>query len=228
MTRIAPRPWAEQDQQAVAATAPFAAGGGARPWRGRGAAPRGPVPPGLKLRWGAMAEVSVRPAGGEDVPEIARIQLDTWRQAYSRWLPAPVLDQITPADAERTWRQAVAEPPTPRHHVLVAREQSWRVGFAAFGPSVEDGGGDVGVVEALLVEPRWGRRGHGSRLLAATVDIMRRDGLRTAQVWVPEQDAASLAFFISAGWERDGYARSLESEGAPVTEVRLHVSLEEE
>jgi len=135
----------------------------------------------------------VHPAAGEDVPDIARIQLDTWRQAYSGWLPAPVLDQITPADAERTWRQAVSAPPTPRHHVLVAREQAWRVGFAAFGPAPEDGSGPVGVVDALLVEPRWGRRGHGSRLLAATVEVMRRDGLRTAQVWVPEPDAASLA-----------------------------------
>src|SRR6266540_617926 len=172
--------------------------------------------------------VSVRAAGLADVPEIARIQLDTWRQAYSGWLPAPVLDQIAPADAELTWRQAVTEPPTRRHHVLIAQEQEWPVGFVAFGPSPDDEGGPVGMIDAMLVEPRWGRRGHGSRLLAATVDHMRADGMRTALVWVPEPDAASLAFYTSAGWERDGYARSLEADGASVTEVRLHVSLEED
>jgi GNAT superfamily N-acetyltransferase len=169
----------------------------------------------------------VRPADGRDVPEIARIQLDTWRQAYAGWLPASVLDQVIPADAERSWRQAVAAPPTTRHHVLVAREQTWPVGFAAFGPDADDPDGRTGAIDALLVEPRWGRRGHGSRLLAAAVDMMRADGLRTAHVWLPEPDAASLAFFTSAGWERDGYARSLETDGASVTEVRLHVSLEE-
>jgi L-amino acid N-acyltransferase YncA len=171
--------------------------------------------------------VSVRPAGTDDVPDIARIQLDTWRQAYAGWLPAAVLDQVTPAEAERTWRQAVTAPPSARHHVLVAWEQDWRVGFVAFGPAAEDPGGPVGAVEVLLVEPRWGRRGHGSRLLAAAVDLMRADALRTAQVWVPEPDVASLAFYTSAGWERDGYARSLDSDGASVTEVRLHVSVEE-
>ena len=31
-------------------------------------------------------------------------------------------------------------------------------------------------VTDLLVEPRWGRRGHGSRLLAASVDLWREDG----------------------------------------------------
>jgi GNAT superfamily N-acetyltransferase len=172
----------------------------------------------------------VRPADPDDVPDIARIQLDTWRQAYAGWLPASVLDQVTPADAERTWRQAVTAPPSPRHRVLVALEQSWQVGFVAFGPAAEDegsAGGAVGAVEVLLVEPRWGRRGHGSRLLAAAVDLMRADALRTAQVWVPEPDAASLAFYTSAGWERDGYARSLDTDGVSVTEVRLHVSMEE-
>lgn len=173
------------------------------------------------------AAVSVRPAGTADVPDIARIQLDTWRQAYAAWLPAAVLDQVAPAEAERTWRQALTAAPTARHHVLVAQEQRWLVGFVAFGPAPEDVGGPVGVIDTLLVEPRWGRRGHGSRLLAAAVDLMRADALRAAQTWVPEPDAASLAFYTSAGWERDGYARSLETDGASVTEVRLHVSLEE-
>lgn len=171
-----------------------------------------------------MADVSVRPAGLADAPEIARIQRDTWQQAYATWLPPLVLEQVTAEVAEQTWAAAVSAPPSGRHHVLVAVEQGWRVGFAAFGPGEETG---TGQVEALLVEPRWGRRGHGSRLLAATVDLMRADGVRTATVWVPDQDAASLAFFASAGWERDGYARTLESDGGSMTEIRLHVSLEE-
>jgi GNAT superfamily N-acetyltransferase len=174
-----------------------------------------------------VADVSVRPAGTDDVPEIARIQLDTWRVGYAGWLPAAVLAGIAPADAEATWRAAVTEPPTRRHRVLVAMEQEWRVGFAAFGPAPDEDQTTAGMIDALLVEPRWGRRGHGSRLLAATVDMMRGDGLRTALVWLPELDAASLAFYASAGWERDGYARSMEADGTSVTEVRLHVSLEE-
>jgi L-amino acid N-acyltransferase YncA len=171
-----------------------------------------------------VADVSVRPAALADVPEIARIQRETWQQAYSAWLPPLVLEQVTAEVAEQTWGAAVGAPPSRQHHVLVALEREWRVGFTAFGPGEEPGAGQV---EALLVEPRWGRRGHGSRLLAATVDLMRADGVRTATVWVPDQDVASLAFFTSAGWDRDGYARTLESDGARVTEIRLHVSLEE-
>jgi GNAT superfamily N-acetyltransferase len=190
-----------------------------------------------------VADVSVRPARVEDVAEIAKIQLAAWRTGYARWLPEAVLDAVTVEAAERLWQAAVVAPPTPGHRVLVACEQDWRVGFAAFGPADEEdvaGAADparaddpvghadpatTGLLRTLLVEPRWGRRGHGSRLLAAAVDLMRADGVEVALTWLPEQDTASQAFFRSAGWAPDGYARSLQTDGLTVTELRLHVEL---
>ena len=171
-----------------------------------------------------MADAHVRVAGPGDVAEIARIQLAVWETAYSAWLPAQVLQAVTAEQAAASWRSAVTAPPTPRHRVLVALEQDWLVGFAAFA-TAEDGTAEV---QTLLVEPRWGRRGHGSRLLAATVDHLRADGARTATVWVPERDAASVRFYESAGWERDGYARALDAGGPEIHEVRLHVSVAED
>jgi GNAT superfamily N-acetyltransferase len=162
------------------------------------------------------------------VPEIARIQIDTWRTAYARLLPPAVLAAATPRRAAAEWSAAVLEPPSPRHRVLVAREQQWTVGFVAFGPSEEDRGGapDTGLLYALLVEPRWGRRGHGSRLLAAAVDHLRADGMTRAVVWLVDGDAASTAFYESAGWQRDGTVRTLADDGQTVREARFHVSLE--
>lgn len=182
-----------------------------------------------------MADVSVRAATPDDAEEIARIQLTTWRTAYRRLLPADGLAAVTEVEAAARWRQAVAAPPSPRHRVLVAYEQDWRVGFAAAGPAAEDTGDGGGAedpatlaVATLLVEPRWGRRGHGSRLLAALVDHARADGLTSAVVWLLERDARSQAFFGSAGWEPDGATRALDVDGLHVPEVRLHTSLEQD
>lgn len=179
-----------------------------------------------------MADVSVRPAGPDDVAEIARIQLDTWRAGYATILPGPVLDSLSIQAAHDAWHQAVGSPPSPHHHVLVAQEQQWSVGFVAFGPADDlepDDRDPVTTVAVgpLLVEPRWGRRGHGSRLLAAAVDIARSDGMTRAIVWIPESDAASREFFISAGWAPDGLARALDTGAGELREVRLHVSLAE-
>jgi L-amino acid N-acyltransferase YncA len=174
-----------------------------------------------------VADVAVRAARPGDVPEIARIQVDTWRTAYKRFLPESVLAALDVEQAARAWGAAVAEPPSPAHHVLVATEGTLTVGFAAVGPSdEEDAQPGEAAVAALLVEPRWGRRGHGSRLLAAAVDHLRQDGVTRMVAWVPDADRASAAFYEAAGWEQDGTARLLEADGGTVRERRWHVALE--
>ena len=76
-----------------------------------------------------MADVSVRPARPDDAGEIARIQIATWQTAYTDLLPAPVLEGLSLDRAQAAWSAAIAEPPTSRHHVLMAIEGEWRVGF---------------------------------------------------------------------------------------------------
>ena len=180
------------------------------------------------------ADVSVRPARSGEAADIARVQAVAWRTAYRSVLPVELLDTWDEAAAAEAWRTAVDSPPTPGHLVLVALEQETVVGFTAFGPAeLADGegpdpAGPQSDVSTLLVEPRWGRRGHGSRLLAAAVDIARSQGVVRLRTWLPEADAVSAAFFESAGWERDGWARTLDTGGAPVRELRWHALLVDE
>ncbi|MGB9377536.1 MAG: GNAT family N-acetyltransferase [Mycobacteriales bacterium] len=176
-----------------------------------------------------MADVSVRPATAADAGEIARIQLVTWRTAYADVVPARVLDRLTAEDVAATWVEAVENPPSARHRVLIALEQDLPVGFVAVAPAVDEGHDPTktGLVTTLLVEPRWGRRGHGSRLLAASVELLRADAADIALTWVFDRDPASRKFYESAGWAADGAARYLDMDGQMVTEVRLHTSLTE-
>jgi len=178
----------------------------------------------------------VRPARTDDVAEIARIQVATWRVAYRRLLPRHVLDALDPAAIAESWRAAIVSPPSDRHRVLVAVEQnpetSYVVGFGAFGPAGEDHivpgevvPATVAAVTELLVEPRWGRRGHGSRLLAAAVDHWRDDGVTAALMWVFDQDPATRKFFTSAGWAPDGNTRSLDVDDMLVPQSRFATTL---
>ena len=180
-----------------------------------------------------MADVSVRPARVDDVAEIGRIQVETWRYGYRDILPPPVLEGLDAEGAAEAWATAVAAPPSPRHHVLVALEQQWVVGFVAVAPSSEEDGDEAPAeptvtIGPLLVEPRWGRRGHGSRLLAAAVDHARADGVTRAIAWIPEADTASKEFFVSAGWAPDGLARGLDTGAGELREIRLHALLTDE
>jgi len=180
-----------------------------------------------------MADVHVRPARPDDAEEIARIQLAIWRTAYAAVVPTRVVEGVADEFAVARWRAAITAPPSRQHRVLVAQEQQWTVGFAAFGPADEDDlAGDADLdpattvaIGTLLVEPRWGRRGHGSRLLAAAVDLAREAGHTVGLTWALEADQASVGFYQSAGWEPDGTGRALDMDGTTVHEIRLHASL---
>jgi GNAT superfamily N-acetyltransferase len=181
-----------------------------------------------------MAEATVRPAEPTDADEIARIQLTTWRSAYRDLLPAEVLDGLSADDAAQTWRQTIAQGPA---QVFVATEGTWHVGFCAAGPAPQDesAGADgtpvpdadrVALVSTLLVEPRWARRGHGGRLLAAAGAAMLTAGIPRGISWIAEADKASLSFYERAGWVRDGTVRTLDAAGRPLREVRLTGTLD--
>ena len=177
------------------------------------------------------ADVSVRPARPEDAAAVARVQTVAWRTAYRALLPPAVLDEWDEQAAADTWRAAVTTPPTPGHGVLVAVEGNDVVGFAAYGPaeSTPDAApspdGPATEVATLLVEPRWGRRGHGSRLLAAVRDLSEATGTGRLLMWLPEDDQVSAGFLESAGWDRDGWARTLDTGAAPLRELRWHAVL---
>jgi GNAT superfamily N-acetyltransferase len=183
-----------------------------------------------------MAIGFVRPARAQDAEQIARVQLSTWRTAYRRLLPRHVLEQVDEVWLTEGWLAAITEPPSPRHQVLVAveqAEQAYLVGFAASGPADEAAlapeeeplPDTVAAVTDLLVEPRWGRRGHGSRLLAASVDLWREGGFATAVAWAYQGDPATLKFLGSAGWRPDGAGRALDVEDMLVPQLRLHTDL---
>jgi GNAT superfamily N-acetyltransferase len=177
------------------------------------------------------AEVSVRPAVPADAVEVARVQGTTWRAAFRGVLPDAVLDGWDAAAAEAAWAAAVTAPPTPAHGVLVALDGARVVGFAAYGPPEvdpderPDPAGPTTELSVLLVEPRWGRRGHGSRLLAAVADLALGSGAARLQAWVAEDDEVTAGFLESAGWARDGWARTLDAAGTPLRELRWHTLL---
>ena len=171
-----------------------------------------------------MALATVRRAVAADVDALVRIQSDTWRAAYAQLVPTEAIAGLTGPAAREAWLAAVTA--GGGYHVFVASEGEWTVGFCAAAHYGGGSGESLAEVSALLVEPRWGRRGHGGRLLAAAAEALRGHGARTGRAWVPEADAVSRAFFAHAGWEADGAVRGLDTGAGTLREVRLSGSLD--
>lgn len=174
---------------------------------------------------------SVRPALPADAPRIAQVQVDTWRLAYGRVLPETVLAELDAEDAAVAWDAAIGSPPSAAHHVLVAVDSASDavVGFAALTPADDEDADPVhdGELAVLLVDPAHGHVGHGSRLLAAAVDVWRSQGVTRAVAWALDKDDALQGLLTSAGWAADGSRRTLENpgNGEGIHQLRLHTDL---
>lgn len=175
-----------------------------------------------------MGVAGVRGATADDAPALAALQRTTWRAAYSELLPPGTLDELDTPQLQRAWAATIGGPAT----VLIATEGADPVGFVVAGPApVEDVAAADGtvppdapqtvLVSTLLVEPRWGRRGHGGRLLAAAAAVLRDTGATRGIAWVPAEDPASLSFYRRAGWDPDGTIRTLDANGRALREIRL-------
>ncbi|MGB9280214.1 MAG: GNAT family N-acetyltransferase [Pseudonocardiaceae bacterium] len=175
-----------------------------------------------------MALARVRAATLDDAPTLAALHAATWRAAYAEWLPPGVLEELAAPQVQKVWADTIEGGAT----VLIATEGGDPVGFVVAGPAPED---DVAaadgrlppdaartvLVSTLLVEPRWGRRGHGGRLLAAAAAVLREAGATRGIAWVPAEDPASLSFYRRAGWNPDSTIRTLDAGGRALRELRL-------
>jgi len=176
-----------------------------------------------------MSTPEVRTATTADTAEITRIQRDTWRTAYADLVGTQALGNLDSDEIEQHWADAIDHPDST---VLVAVEGTSSVGFCVAGqaPATESAAADgsapddaatVGLVSTILVEPRWGRRGHGGRLLATAARELRSRGVTRGIAWVAESDSATLSFFRKADWQPDGTVRTLDTGSGTLREIRL-------
>ena len=173
----------------------------------------------------------VRPARAEDLAAIGQVQAATMLASlqaghtaeHGAPLPEGVQAMIAAPVIAAGWEAAVSAPPSPEHHVLVATtaqpdaESRTVVGLLGLAPTrsmdaeghVDETGVQAVEVTALGVEPASQRRGHGSRLLAAAVDLARQDGARALVAWAVRGDESISRLLTSVGMAPTGAHRVL-------------------
>ena len=173
----------------------------------------------------------MRPARVEDLAAIGRVQAATMLASlqaghaaeHGAPLPEGVRAMIAAPVIAAGWETAVAEPPSPQHHVLVATtagseaEERTVVGLLGLAPTqsmdaeghVDEAGVQAVEVTALGVAPADQRRGHGSRLLAAAVDLAHQNGARALVAWAVRGDESVSRLLASVGMAPTGAHRVL-------------------
>ncbi|AKT52736.1 hypothetical protein ADJ73_09955 [Arsenicicoccus sp. oral taxon 190] len=174
----------------------------------------------------------MREARVTDAPAVGTVQSAVWRDAFAGLLPADVLAAFEPLPFARAWRASLQQPPSPRHRLVVSCAGAQVVGYAAIGPCEDPDAEEAdGEILTLGVHPDGRHQGHGSRLLNATVDLLRDAGFGQVSAWLPAQDAGTRAFLEAAGFHPDSAWRdrvvSETADADPVLlrEIRLTATL---
>ena len=167
------------------------------------------------------AVVTVRLASVDDADAIGRIQVETWRAAYTGLMPDETIARFDVESRQRLWREWY-EQPWPGSVVFVAERDGHAVGFANSGPCREEE--RAGELYAIYVLPTSWSTGAGRALIERTEESMRSAGFGEAILWVLEGNERAERFYRAAGWEQDG--RKVDQfQGAAVSELRYRKRL---
>ncbi|WP_251451070.1 GNAT family N-acetyltransferase [Microbacterium sp. Marseille-Q6648] len=167
--------------------------------------------------------LTVRTAVRDDAAAIAQVRVTTWRAAYDGLIDDEVLahmDEEREAARRRdVWDRTHAD---PRGAELVAELDGGVVGWAAYGPSVDEERPGSGQLFALYALASHWSTGVGAALLSAAERGLRDAGFTDAHLWVLEGNARAASFYERNGWREDGGVLVDHRTGADGRRYTLH------
>ncbi len=143
--------------------------------------------------------LTIRQAIPADASEIARVEVETWRDTYAGILPDRMLLGMSQRRQAASWTRALA---TGRdgQQVLVAQDSTAGVvGFGSCGRAFASDLAYDGEVYTLYVLPDFQGQGVGRRLLERLFGVLLRQRLRSALVWVLADNPARFFYQAMGG-----------------------------
>jgi RimJ/RimL family protein N-acetyltransferase len=167
----------------------------------------------------------IRLATISDIPELARVQIASWRAAYVDVLPASVLGSLMQHEFEGYWQRGMIKPGRVNWACLVDDNI---IGFAAAGPSRNEDSPPplVGELYGLYLLPEHWGSGKGRALWEAVRSHLFASGFREVIIWVFEENHRARHFYEHIGFRLDpGQRKMLALRGVERPELRYRQSL---
>jgi GNAT superfamily N-acetyltransferase len=142
--------------------------------------------------------IHILPATQDDVPALARVYVDTWRNQYAGVLPKKFLTRMTYADYENKWTGWLTTPGTTTY--IAHLDRQGLVGFAQGGPARDGQLNFFSEIYLLYVLRDFQRQGIGRELTAAMAHEFIKAGLWSMCVWCL-RDNPNRQFYEKLGGE---------------------------
>lgn len=150
-----------------------------------------------------MSNVITRPARPADVPGLARVHVESWRETYRGLFPDEVLDDPEAVERrEQFWTAALTDERYSKNTAAAATLDGRIVGVAMSGPAMDDDAAWESQLYVLYTYASVHGEGAGSDLLNAVIDPKT-----TAALWVADPNPRAEAFYRKHGFDADGRSR---------------------
>jgi ribosomal protein S18 acetylase RimI-like enzyme len=147
--------------------------------------------------------VVVRPAEPADVPELARVHVQTWRETYRGVMPDEVLDDPGAVGRrEQFWTAVLTDDRYRDRRTAVAEQDGAVVGLALAGPPLDDDATWSAHLYVLYTLASVHGSGAGAALLAAVLDPEE-----SVALWVADPNPRAQAFYRKHGFAPDGTSK---------------------
>ena len=127
----------------------------------------------------------IRIANREDIPQIARVHVDTWRTAYRGIVPGEFLAGLSYERSAEAWRWILDSSETDGNFTFAAEDESSGeiVGFANGGPERTGDPEYRGELNAIYILEQHQGGGLGRRLVTAVVSRLVERKIDSMLAW---------------------------------------------
>jgi GNAT superfamily N-acetyltransferase len=135
-------------------------------------------------------------------PNIRKIRADELPGLLSLYRHLHPTDPKLPAsdEVQRLWQQIIRD---PQLHYIVAEIDGQLVSTCALTlvPNLTRGARPYGLIENVVTDPAYRRRGIGKRVLQAALEIAWQQGCYKVMLLTGRKDEGTLRFYQQAGFE---------------------------
>lgn len=151
----------------------------------------------------------------DDVPALAALHVQAWKDAYTGLLPDDTIAGMTVERRAGMWRRIIERDPGT---AWVVENDTGLIGLSHIGPAREPEG--WGQLYGIYVVGRaWGT-GAGSALWEAAQIGLSEMGFEGRLLYVLDSNERARRFYEYKGWVHDGTVLMDDTFGEPIREVR--------
>lgn len=149
-------------------------------------------------------DIKIRPAASEDAAAVARVQVETWRDAYVGILPDQLLLDLRVVRSAAQWANAISK----SRNANLFHVADWNgevIGFCQGGVRRQDiapagnEAGRIAEVYVLYVDPSFQGLGVGTALMGRVVDGLADAGYGAMVLTVLTENRGGIAFYEKLG-----------------------------